>query len=145
MASLMSLALSSTSRISTRFSIITRRSVQGKIEDCPLARSCLGPDTSAVTVDDSLDDRQAHSRPCIIFGPVQSLKNAEQLAGIFHVEPDPIVFDEIRRARLPALLHSRAAADFDDRRQTLPRVLERVGNQVEPHLLEQRRISLTLG
>jgi hypothetical protein len=56
----------------------------------------LGPDTTAVAMDDPLHNRQANAGSLILFGEMESLKHAEQFVDIAHVKANAIVFDEIQ-------------------------------------------------
>ena len=95
-----------------------------------------------MAVHDPLYDREAHARPRVVFGAVQPLKDSKQFACVFHVEPDTIVSHEIyHRANCPVSL----AANFDEGGVALSRILDRIGNQVDPHLLEQRPIGQAIG
>lgn len=57
----------------------------------------LGPDATAVAMDDPLHDGQADAGSLILVGEMESLKHAEQLVGIAHIKAHAIVFDEIQR------------------------------------------------
>src|SRR5581483_10416382 len=133
--SLMSLGLSSTSRMSVRSSCMSG-SLHCKVECRALADARLGPDPSAVAVDDALHDRQADAGPLEIFGAMQPLEHAKELVGVFHVEADSVVADE--EDPFTAVV---AGADLHRRAVTLARILECVVDQVHEHLLEQRRVA----
>ena len=55
---------------------------------------CLDPDATAVLMDDALDVRQPNTGALEVLLAVQTLKNAEQLAHVSHVEADAIIADE---------------------------------------------------
>src|SRR6202171_3448951 len=81
--SLTSLGLSSTSRISARWSAMNL-SLRREVECCPPVDRRLGPDTPAVTLDDALHDRQADAGAFEILDAMQALEYAEQLVGVLH-------------------------------------------------------------
>src|SRR2546422_1927634 len=135
-----SFGLSSTRRISTMCSTMRGVSSECKRKRRALIDGRLGPDAPTVAMDDALHNRQAHARPFILFGAVQALEHAEELANVLHMKAHTIVLDEI-----DALAPYLAAADFDHRDLPLARELERVGEQVDKDLLEQSRIGLAHG
>ena len=90
------------------------------------------PDLAAVPLDDALNDSQTYSRPLVVLGPMQTLEDAEEFVSVAHVEANAVVLDEIDVSAVVAL-----AADFDDGRFALAGVLEGVGKQIDPDLLEQ--------
>src|SRR5262245_60484119 len=95
-ASLTSLGLSSTKRISTPLGCIGSPSFfQSEVKRSPLARLRFGPDPPPMAVDDALDDRQAHARALIVLGAVEALEDAEELVGVAHVKADAVVLDEV--------------------------------------------------
>src|SRR4051812_48071563 len=69
-----------------------RRKIE--IERGAFAKFCLGPNSATMLVDDPLNRRQADARPFEFFAPVQALEDAEQLAGVLHVEPHSVVPNE---------------------------------------------------
>src|SRR5438093_1586472 len=89
-ANFTSLGLSSTSKISTASGMMAP-SLEGEVEGGALIGLGVGPDASAVALDDALHDGQADSGPLVLLGPVQPLEDAEQLVGVAHVEADPVV------------------------------------------------------
>ena len=112
---------------------------ESEVERRALVGLGVGPDAAAVAVDDPLHDGEADAGALIVLGPVQPLEDAEQLVGVAHVEADAVVLDEIGRIALAvavalpiSIIALRLAA----------RVLEGVGQQVDPDLLEQRRVGL---
>ena len=61
---------------------------------------CLAPDAAAVTVNNSLNDRQTHAGAFEFGGPVQPLKDAEKFGRILHVETGAVVLDVINDFRI---------------------------------------------
>src|SRR5438046_2133581 len=98
-ASSRSLGLSSTSRISTRLCIVPVS--QCKTERGATIRFGLSPDVAAVAVHDALHDRQAYARTLVVLGPVQPLKDSEELARVPHIEADAVVANEVDRLAVP--------------------------------------------
>src|ERR1022692_2785019 len=95
-ASFTSSRLSSTSRISMILSFMESFSFfQGKVERCTAVGLSLSPDTTAMSMDNSLHDGQADTGSFIVFRPMQSLEDAKQLVGILHVEANAVVPDEV--------------------------------------------------
>src|SRR5262245_28226360 len=96
-----------------------------EIEGRALPDLRLGPDPSAVTIDNSLYDRQPDAGPFIFLGPVQSLEDAEQFMNILHVKTGAVILDEIDRpVQFPA---SVLKADLDRRDRAVARELEGIG------------------
>ncbi len=93
-------------------------------------------------MDNPLHDRQADAGPLVVFDPMQTLKDPEELVGVAHVETDPVVFDEIDLFGRPL---ADPAADLDHGRLAFRAIFERIGDQVRPYLFEQRRIGVTCG
>jgi hypothetical protein len=56
-----------------------------------------------VTVDDSLSDRESHSRALVFFGAMKSLKNTKEFAGVLHIESHAIVLDVLNEWTAVAL------------------------------------------
>ena len=52
----------------------------------------LGPDPAAMSLNDSLDDRESHARPFELSLTDQALEDAEKFIIILHVESNTIVF-----------------------------------------------------
>ena len=69
----------------------------------------LGPDLAAVPVDDALNGGQSYPGAFEFFGPVQTLKHAEEFVDVLHVEARPVVPDE-NSTRLP--FRSRSQSRF---------------------------------
>src|SRR5437588_4984149 len=65
-----------------------------KIKRCALVFFCLRPDPSAMPSNDAINECQAHAGAFEFTGPVQALKNAKQLVGMFHLETDAVIPDE---------------------------------------------------
>ena len=62
-----------------------------------LPHAPLRPDPAAVAIDDPLYRREADASAGELAGEVEPLERREQAVGVAHVEPRPIVPDEIRR------------------------------------------------
>jgi hypothetical protein len=69
-ANFTSFGLSSTSRISTMFSIMRNVSPEGQEKCCPVVDGSLDPDAPTMAMDDALHNRQAHPCPFVLFGAV---------------------------------------------------------------------------
>src|SRR5258708_23667798 len=95
-ANLISFGLSSTSRISTQFSLRRSASIfEREVESSPLFRLGVGPSSPAVPVHDTLDDGQPDSRARIFIRSMQSLEDSKQLVRVAHVESHAVVLDEV--------------------------------------------------
>src|SRR5437016_6102924 len=114
--------LSSTSRIWTDCSTTGNCSFESKEECRALVDGPFRPDAPAVAVDDAVNDGQADTGSLIVLGAMQALEDAEKFVGVLHVEPHPVVLDEVRGGAVLLL-----AAHRDDRQFLLACVLERVG------------------
>ena len=88
-------------------------------------------------MDNPLDNSESYTCSLELISAMQSLENAEELVGISHVESGAIVGNKTNGRTVLAL-----ASDFDDGRLPLARILQRVREQVDPDLLEQRRVSV---
>ncbi len=66
---------------------------ESKIESGAFADLALGPDATAMALDDALDNGQTHAGAFVALAAVQALKRAEQIAAITLVKPNPVVFD----------------------------------------------------
>src|ERR1017187_4972855 len=128
--------LSSTSKMSARWSGMRGGAFRCKVKSRAAIHRCFGPDTTAMALNDALHDRQADAGAGEILGAMQPLKHVEQLAGILHVEADPVVGDEEH-----LFVSHLARADLDAGVVAQFRVLEGVVDDVHEHLLEQRRIA----
>src|SRR5436190_21764276 len=90
----------------------------------------VGPDTAPVAMNNTVDDGQADAGSFEIFGAMQALENAEELVRKTHVEAGAIVPYRIGALR-------RIEADGHGRRVAAARVLESIGEKIDPDLLEQ--------
>lgn len=86
--------VSSTSRVPTGISTGVTSS-QRELERGALVELGLGSHPTRVVTNDALDDRQGHSGTFVLLDPVHALKDAEQLAGVSHVEADAVVSYEV--------------------------------------------------
>src|ERR1700730_10518054 len=85
-ANISSLELSSTSRISTPWFSMKTSSGESEGKSRTLAGLRVGPNSASVALDDPLYKGQPPPGPLVIIRAVQSLKDAEKLADILHVE-----------------------------------------------------------
>src|SRR5580658_5830748 len=103
----------------------------------------LGPDPTALALDDALNRRQADSRSREIARQMQALKSPEQLAGVRRVEAGAVVPDEVF---LIAVLSG--TSEFDSCMQLFggefPGIAEQVG-QHDPHQAWVRFSNETIG
>src|ERR1041384_1683340 len=129
--------LSSTNRI-TLFSMrCLLEACEAEVKGCPLVHRAFGPDATAVPVDDALHGRKANARAFKLARAVQTLKRAEQLADISHVEACAVVADEIDR--LPVAL---LKPEADARVCALGGKLPSVAQQVREHDTQQASIAV---
>jgi len=105
----------------------------------------LGPNTTAVAVDDPLYDGKAHTGTLVVSGAVQTLKDAKELVDVTHVKADTVVFDEIGTFTWVLAVDLVPVADLDQRYIPSAGILERIFEQVKKHLLEQGRVALARG
>src|SRR5206468_11947941 len=68
---------------------------QGEMERGAPVRDALRPHAPAVSLHDTLHQRQTHARTLEFLGSMQAAEYLEQLVGVSHVEPDPVVLDEV--------------------------------------------------
>jgi hypothetical protein len=122
----------------------TRRgspSSEGEVGGRALSGLSLGPDATAMTVDDAAD----HGEPCPgaveLVVAVKPLEHQEQLLGVRHVEAHAVVADEVGGRPVFELL----ATHLDPRERLRSRELERVVEQVDESLAQQRWIGVRIG
>src|ERR1039458_6296059 len=72
--------------------------LEGEIEGGAFFRLGFRPDAAAVTLDDALDDGQAHAAAFKLIGRMQALKDAEEFVGVRHLKTGTVVPDEINAA-----------------------------------------------
>src|SRR5450756_1084962 len=125
--------LSSTSRISIAFVLFMFFSfAKGEMKYRAMVHFGLGPYPAAVTADDALHDGQANPRAFKILRPVEPLEHAKQLVHILHIKPNTVVAHKINIFAVFA-----RATNLHDGRCPVTGVLDRVGLQVDPDLLQQ--------
>src|ERR1700730_17527949 len=131
-------SLSSTNRISVTsrsfmcFSDGKREREPGALIHCPLC-----PHTTAMTRYQPLDDSKSYTGSTELLGPMQALKYSKKLLNVLHVETHSVVLDRIH------VLDSLGTPTYFDRRVgRFTAVFERVGNEVYPHLQQQRAVGL---
>ena len=101
----------------------------------------LGPDLATMTVDDSLNGGQSYSGAFELFRQMQTLKDAEQLVYVLHVEAGAVVPHE----HLDFFFIAVGAADLDFGRRAHAREFDRVGNKVDDDQPQHRTVALTDG
>ena len=92
----------------------------------------LCPGSSAVAMHNPPHVGQADSGPFEFIRAVEPLKHPEELLCEFHIETGPVV----PNAKLPLMIAALLAVNLNPRGFARARVFHRVGNQVEPGLLE---------
>src|ERR1051326_4891746 len=80
------------SRVLARVAISCSHS---KLNRCAFVDFRLGPDPAAVTKNDTLRDSEADAVTFELIAAVETLKDAEKLVGILHVEAGTVVTDEV--------------------------------------------------
>src|SRR5215510_2923652 len=108
---------------------------QSKVKRRALVHDSLGPDASAMTVDDALHNSEAHACALILLGAVQSLKDAEELMSIAHVETYAIVFDEV-----DVLVAGVLTTHFNAGALTFTGELDSIREEVDQDLLQQGHV-----
>src|ERR1700694_2516945 len=98
---------------------------------CAAIERRFAQNTPAVTMNNSLHDRQADAGSFEFVCAMQSLKYPEKLVSILHFKTRPVIADKINIFAVVGL-----TPDFDDCCFTLARVLQRVREQVRPYLLQ---------
>src|SRR6267143_476607 len=111
----------------------------GEVERGPLLDRPLAPHPATVAADDAAHRRQSDSRALELAGGVETLKRPEQLVGVRHVEPGPVVPHVIHRPRLVP-----SDPEFDARPGMLGGVLPGVAQQVLEDQAEQSRVTVDL-
>src|SRR5688500_2288723 len=138
MVSSASIELSSTSSISTcsngSMDFLPR---QGEIERRALTGLAVGPNPPPMPRHDALHQCETHAGAGELAGAVQPLEHAEELPLVARIETRSIVAHEE-----DMLLFVADGADLDHRLLPAGGELERVGEQVRPHLREQRAVAL---
>src|SRR5437588_12673857 len=86
-----------------------------------------------------MDDGEADTGSLVLLAPVQPLEDAEELVRVPHVEPGAVVSDEENGS-----LGGFPSSDLDSPGRLVLRVLERVAEQVDEHLLQQVRIGIAI-
>jgi len=76
---------------------------------------------------DALHGCQSDARALKLVGPVQALKNSEQLVHILHIKPDAVVFDEYHGAIGPMI----AGSNLNFWRRPRARKLDGIRNKVQ--------------
>src|SRR3990170_3748102 len=104
---------------------------QGEVEGRAAVRFGLGPDVSAVPVDDTLYGRQADPGSLELLLGVQSLKHPKELIGVLHVEPDPVIAHEVDR-----LIASLQTSDLNPGIGLVAGEIERISPYVVHHHLQ---------
>src|SRR6266480_824551 len=136
-ASSRSSGLSSTSSISTAFvSFIIQLSFHREIKCGAAIKRGFRPNTTAVTMNNPLHNRQADAGAFKFLSPMQSLEHAEQFVGVLHVKAGAVIGNEID---FFAVIGCRSY--FDQRRRAFATVFDRVRNQIHPNLFQQCRIA----
>src|ERR1700737_3390251 len=137
MISSASASLSSTSKISTASKLSTLiSSGQCEREHRAVIHFAFGPHSSAVSGNYAVDDRKPYAGAAELVGAMQTLEYAEQLSRVVHVEADTIVSDGIVVLRADL-----TATDLDERPRRLAAVLDRIGDEIRPHLAQQTTIA----
>src|SRR6187549_2245134 len=85
-----------------------------------------------------MNGREAHAGALEFTSAVEALKCLEQLVGVLHVEARTVVADRVNDVSV----FIAARRNFDLGCLAQLRVLEGVAQEVEEHLLEQRRVRL---
>src|SRR5258708_27208612 len=86
----------------------------------------LGPDAAAVLVNNALADGQPHAGAFKVLRPVHALENAEELAGVFHIEAGAIVANKYH----VLTVHHRLS-DFNDGAVAYPALLDRIRQDID--------------
>src|SRR6266851_9083554 len=137
MISSASASLSSTSKISSASKSSTSiSSGQCEREHRAVIHFAFGPHSSAVPCHHAVNDGKSHAGAAELVGAMQSLEYAKQLSRVFHVEADAVVADGV-----VVLCADLAAADLDERPRRLAAVLDRIGNEIRPHLAQQTAVA----
>src|ERR1700752_832260 len=89
-----------------------------------------------MSLDDSLRRREPHARAFELLVAMQPVEDAEQLVLVLHVEARAVVGDAIDDVRP---VYDRG---YRDARIVAPaRILDRIADQVQPDLLQQRGVA----
>src|SRR5580698_8396294 len=96
----------------------------------------FGPYPPAVPGDHTMNDGQAHAGAPELVCAMQALEHSKKLVRILHVETDAVVANGVVSLRADV-----AAADLDDGTRRLAAVLERIGDEIRPHLAQQPAVA----
>src|SRR3990172_3263154 len=140
-ASSASAGLSSTRRMSTSSNLSIWSSFrQRKIERGSFAHFALGPDPPAVPGHHAPHDGKADAGSRKLLRRMQPLEHAEKLVVVLHIESGAVVLDAVHALRAVLM-----AAHLDQRLLALAAELDRVRQQIDPHLLDRRRVAPRFG
>src|SRR5436853_3305527 len=106
-----------------------------EIERCTFVDPALGPDPPSVALDHAPHRGEADTDALEFVLAVQALKYLEELSRVTRVEPHAVVAHEEHRLPLVRSLRS----DLDLRLGLSRRILECVGQQIDPHEPQQLR------
>src|SRR6267142_6353465 len=115
---------------------LVRQQGQHETEGRSQARRALRRDAASVARHDALHQGQPHAASLEFAGGMQPLEHAEELVGVALVEAGSVVGNEILDLFLSLL-----AAYPDVRLRGPARELERVPEEIAPHLAEQRAVA----
>src|SRR6185369_5507098 len=101
------------------------------------AEAALGRDRAAVPPDDPFDGRQPDAGAFELVAAMQARGRTEQLAGLFRIEADSVVADEVRNRITRSLVHT----DRDVRLRPGLGVLERIAEKILHDEAEQPRVA----
>src|SRR5882724_9116578 len=130
-------SLSSTSNMSTapKSSIAhPRRKGEGKHRTA--VHFAIRPYAAAMPRHHPLDDGKAHAGAAELVRTMQPLEHTEQFVGVFHIESHPVV-----PYRVDILGSALPAAHLDPGLRRLAAVLDRIGDQVRPHLPQEGAVA----
>src|SRR2546429_5221112 len=99
------------------------------MKSCAFIQFTHRPNTTAVSLDNPVDNRKAHTRAFEVLWLVQSLKDPEEFVGILGIKPGPIVFNVIL-----ALCAVASTADFNPGLLPAPCEFDRIGQKVDKDL-----------
>jgi hypothetical protein len=92
-----------------------------------------------VPLDDALHDGKTNAGTLEVLCPMQSLENAEKLRGVTHVEADPVIPHPVY-----ALTILKRITDAHQGVVPLLTVLNTVADQIDQHLAQEYRVTITV-
>ena len=113
---------------------------KGEVESCALVFFCLGPDTSTMAEEDSLNVSEADARAFEFLFEVEALEDAEEFANVLHIETYTIIAHKYN-----VLISSSLRAELDFSTFSRPGIFNGIGNEVGEDDAKHRAVADDFG